>query len=84
MNKLKWYSGDSVEVYPNFHPNKDSFYAPKRNDVLEMHRIFKLTETCCDKGTYWVEDIYGRDDVDPDDYVDVEIVELLITEKKSG
>ena len=84
MNKLIWYSEDSVEVYPNFYPRKDSLYAPKRNGVIETNRIFKLTDTDFDKGTYWVEDIYGDGFDEPDDYVDVEIVELEIKEKNKN
>jgi len=84
VNKLQWYSEDSVEVYPNFHPNKDSTYAPKRNGVLERHRIFKLNDTGFDRGTYWVEDIYGQDNEEPDDYVEVEVVDVEIVEKKSA
>lgn len=83
MKKLQWYTGDSVEVYPNFYPSKDSIYAPKRNGEIEKNRLFRLKET--DHGsmstTYWIEDIYGEDNDDPDDYVGVEIVEIELKVK---
>ena len=82
MKKLQWYTADSAEVYPNFHPSRGTMYAPKRNGIIETDHLFNLTETgnTSTDTTYWIEDIYGRDDLDPDYYVGVEIVELYLRE----
>jgi len=82
MKKLQWYSQDSIGVHPvNFHPGKDSTYGVKENGTIKTDSLFKLKESKYD-GEYWVEDIYGMDCEDPDDFVDVEIVEIELTEKK--
>jgi len=84
LKKLQWYSQDSIGVHPtNFYPRKDSIFASKINGEIKMDSMFTLEESKYD-GEYWVHNVCGEEVEDPEHLIDVEIVELEITEKKSA